>query len=51
VANSKDNLIEVQSTAEGSPFTKDEFDEMLEKAMAAISELIDVQKSILSQKP
>ena len=50
VANSKDNLIEVQSTAEGAPFSKEEFDEMLEKAMAAISELIDLQKKILSQK-
>jgi ribonuclease PH len=51
VANSKDNLIEVQSTAEGAPFSKEEFDEMLEKAIAAISEIIDLQKKILSQKP
>ena len=51
VANSKENLIEVQSTAEGAPFSRDEFDEMLEKAMEAIAELIDMQKKILSQKP
>ena len=28
-----------------------QFDEMLEKAMTAISELINLQKKILSQKP
>ena len=36
VANSKDNLIEVQSTAEGTPFSREEFDDMLGKAMEAI---------------
>lgn len=50
VANSKDNLIEVQSTAEGAPFSREEFDELLEKAMEAISGLIEMQKKILSQK-
>ncbi len=50
VANSKDNLIEVQSTAEGALFSKEEFDELLDKAMAAISELIEIQKTVLSQK-
>jgi len=51
VANSRDNLIEVQSTAEGAPFSKDKFDEMLEKAMKAITDLTGMQKEILSQKP
>ena len=50
VANSKDNLIEVQSTAEGAPFSREQFDDMLEKALDAIAELIELQKKILSQK-
>jgi ribonuclease PH len=51
VANSKDNLIEVQSTAEGAPFSREQFDDMLGKAMDAIAELIELQKKILSQRP
>jgi ribonuclease PH len=50
VANSKGNLIEVQSTAEGSPFSREQFDAMLSKAMDAIEEIVDFQKRILSQK-
>jgi len=50
VANSKDNLIEVQSTAEGAPFSRKQFDEMLEKAMQAIAGIIELQKKILSQR-
>lgn len=51
VANSKNNLIEVQSTAEKSPFSKEQFDDMLEKAMNAIVGLNGLQKKILSQRP
>jgi len=51
VANSKGNLIEVQSTAEGAPFSREQFDVMLEKAMEAIAGIIELQKKILSQKP
>jgi len=50
VANSKDNLIEVQSTAEGAPFSREQFDNMLEKAIRAIADLIEMQKKILSQR-
>jgi ribonuclease PH len=49
VANSKGNLIEVQSTAEGSPFSRGQFDAMLSRAMEAIEEIVDFQKRILSQ--
>jgi len=49
VMDSKDRLIEVQSTAEGRPFTKQDFDIMLQKAMKAISDLIDMQKKVLSE--
>ena len=49
VMNSKGELIEVQSTAELKPFTREDFDKMLEKATAAIKEIIEIQKKILSQ--
>lgn len=51
VANSKGNLIEVQSTAENSPFSRQQFDLMLEKALDAIEKIQGIQKSILSQRP
>jgi len=49
VMNSKGELIEIQSTAEGNPFSRDDFNHMLDKATAAISTIIDIQKKILSQ--
>lgn len=51
VANSKGNLIEVQSTAEGEPFSREQFDKMLEDATSAIEGIIELQKKILSKKP
>ena len=50
VVDSKGQLIEVQSTAENRPFSREEFDEMLNKSAKAISDIIDFQKRILSQK-
>ncbi len=49
VMNSKGELIEVQSTAEAAPFSRENFDKMLEKATAAIEEIIETQRKILSQ--
>ncbi|MBM3703285.1 MAG: ribonuclease PH [Actinobacteria bacterium] len=49
VMNSKSELIEVQSTAEVTPFSRESFDKMLEKATTAIKEIIEIQKKILSQ--
>ncbi|MBC8388454.1 MAG: ribonuclease PH [Actinobacteria bacterium] len=49
VMNSRSELIEVQSTAEVNPFSREDFDKMLEKATAAIKEIIEIQKKILSQ--
>ncbi len=49
VMDSKDRLIEIQSTAEGKPFTRQDFDTMLHKAMKTINQLIDMQKKILSE--
>jgi len=50
VMNSKEELIEVQSTAEVAPFSRENFDRMLEQATAAIKEIIEVQKKTLSRK-
>ena len=51
VANSKGNLIEVQSTAEGAPFSREQFDQMLQDALSAIESIIELQKKILSERP
>jgi len=48
VMNSRSELIEVQATAEVAPFSREDFDKMLEKAAAAIKEIIEIQKKILS---
>lgn len=49
VIDSKDELIEIQSTAELKPFSRENFDKMLEKATSAIKEIIEIQKKTLSQ--
>jgi ribonuclease PH len=49
VMNSKNELIEVQSTAEITPFRREDFDSMMEKATAAIAEIIDIQKKTLNK--
>lgn len=49
VMNSKNELIEVQSTAEITPFRREDFDRMMEKAAAAIAEIIDIQKKTLNK--
>ena len=49
VSNSKGNLIEVQSTAEGAPFSREQFDQMLESASSSIEDILELQKKILSQ--
>lgn len=51
VSNSKGNLIEVQSTAEGAPFSREQFDQMLESASSSIEDILEFQKKILSQRP
>lgn len=49
VMNSKKELIEVQSTAEMAPFSREDFDRMMEKAAAAVAEIIDIQKKSLNK--
>jgi ribonuclease PH len=50
VMNSRNELIEVQSTAEITPFSRENFDNMMEKATTAIGEIIDIQKKTLNQR-
>ncbi|MCK5675749.1 MAG: ribonuclease PH, partial [Verrucomicrobia bacterium] len=40
-------LIEVQGTAEGAPFSKDELMEMMALAEKGIGELVEMQKAVL----
>lgn len=49
VMDSKGKLIEVQSTAEDRPFSREEFDKMLDVSAKAIRQIIEFQKKILGQ--
>src|ERR1700761_2979638 len=40
-------LVEIQGTAEGAPFTDEQFGEMLRLARKGIGELVELQKSVL----
>jgi ribonuclease PH len=42
-------FIEVQGTAEGTPFSREEFDKLLESAQNGIYELIAIQKAVLGE--
>jgi ribonuclease PH len=41
-------LVEVQGTAEGAPFTRDQLNDMLDLATKGIGELTDIQRAILA---
>lgn len=41
-------LVEVQGTAEGAPFTRDELNQMLDLAGVGIEQLVDVQKQAIA---
>jgi ribonuclease PH len=43
-------FIEIQSSAEGDPYSRDDFNTMLDKATKAINDITVFQKKILSQK-
>jgi len=43
-------IVEIQATAEKSPFSKKQFDKLLELADKGIKELIQVQKAVLKKK-
>jgi len=50
VMDSKGKLIEVQSTAEDRPFSREEFNKMLCISAKAIRQIIEFQKKILGQR-
>jgi ribonuclease PH len=45
--NDKDELIEIQGTAEDAPFSKTELSDMLELGNSAINEIIKKQKACI----
>lgn len=47
VMNGQGGYIEVQGTAEGAPFSRDELDALLNLASEGIGELVQIQKSVL----
>ena len=40
-------LVEIQGTAEGAPFSEDQFAQLLNLARKGIGELVDVQKQVI----
>lgn len=50
VMTGEGKFVEIQGTAEGSPFSRQEFDEMLLLAQNGIQELIVLQKSIIEKE-
>jgi ribonuclease PH len=50
VMSSGGKFIEIQSSAEGDPYSRDDFNIMLDKATKAINDITVFQKKILSQK-
>ena len=47
VANADGELIEVQGTAEGRPFSKADFDQVLDLTLRGITQLIEAQRAAL----
>ncbi len=47
VMNDKDELIEIQGTAEDAPFSKKELDDMLVMGSSAIADIIKKQKACI----
>jgi ribonuclease PH len=44
-------LVEVQATAEGKPFSQSELNGLIEVARPGIQQLLDLQRSILKFEP
>ena len=49
VVTESGGLVEVQGTAEGHPFRRDQLDELLDLGMTGISALVDVQRQVLGR--
>ena len=50
VMTEQGQFIEVQGTAEAAPFSADELNEMLSLAKEGIKELIEIQRSVLTEQ-
>ncbi|NQU17754.1 MAG: ribonuclease PH [Candidatus Saganbacteria bacterium] len=50
VANEKGDLVEVQATAEGLPFSPETLSSLVKKGSAAISDLIKIQRGVLGNE-
>lgn len=48
VATSEGTMVEVQGTAEGRPFTRREFDEVIDLALEGIARLVEAQRAALA---
>ena len=48
VATNAGELIEVQGTAEGRPFSKSDFDDVLALALRGIAKLVEAQRAALA---
>ncbi len=48
ICTSEGKFIELQGTAEGEPFSRDQMEELLALGMRGIEALIDIQKSVIS---
>ncbi len=51
VMTGEGELVEVQGTAEGRPFTRSQLDELLDLASKGISEIVAAQRSMLAEPP
>jgi ribonuclease PH len=51
VMTGEGELVEVQGTAEGRPFTRPQLDELLDLASKGISEIVAAQRSMLAEAP
>lgn len=49
IATAKGELVEVQGTAEGQPFSRDDFDELLDMALNGIEELTAFQRQLFTE--
>jgi len=48
IATGAGTLVEVQGTAEGAPFSREELDLMINKGLAGIQQLVAIQRKVLS---
>jgi ribonuclease PH len=51
VMSGEGRLVEVQGTAEGQPFAREQLDSMLDLAASGISEIVALQREMVSVPP